>query len=95
LEGLFHGREALKPEEVASHHECDFGKWYDSPSGQAFKNIPVFAAVGKHHEKVHAHALQIVEFFHQNEGRQAAALMESFEAEREKFFAALDALYSA
>ena len=46
LEGLLHGWQALKPEEVASHHECAFGKWYDSSTGQALNAIPVFSVVG-------------------------------------------------
>ncbi|MFH1155565.1 MAG: methyl-accepting chemotaxis protein [Pseudomonadota bacterium] len=95
LEGLLHGRQALKPEEVTSHHECSFGKWYDGPSGQALKAIPVFSVVGQHHEKVHTHARQIVDLYHRGEGQKATELMRSFEEEREKLFLALDDLYLA
>lgn len=95
LEGLLHGRQALKPEEVANHHECSFGKWYDSPEGQALNKIPVFTEVGQHHEKVHTYARQIVDLFHSGESQQAADLMVEFEKEREKLFEALDELYLA
>ncbi|MFZ1987090.1 MAG: methyl-accepting chemotaxis protein [Desulfatitalea sp.] len=95
LEGLLHGRLALKPEEVASHHECAFGKWYDGPRGQALKATPAFAVVGQHHEKVHFFARQIVDLYHRGEGPKAAALMSSFEDEREKLFLSLDELYLA
>lgn len=93
LEGLLHGRDALKPEEVASHHECAFGKWYDSSDGQTLKQIPSFEVVGHHHEKVHTYARQIVDLFHQGETQKATAMLTSFENEREKLFTALDELY--
>jgi methyl-accepting chemotaxis protein len=95
LEGLLHGKQSLKPEEVASHHECAFGKWYDGPSGQALKAIPVFFVVGQHHEKVHSHARKIVDLYHSGEEQKATELMRTFEEEREKLFLSLDDLYLA
>ena len=95
LEALLHGREALKLEEVANHHQCAFGKWYDGPEGQRLKVVPAFNVIGRHHEKVHSYAHQIVDLYHQGEADKAAALMVSFEEERTKLFAALDELYLA
>ena len=95
LEGLLHGRQALKPEEVADHHQCAFGKWYDGPGGQKLKGLAVFETVGRHHEQVHAHARRIVDLYHQGEAQRAADLMEAFEGAREKLFEALDELYLA
>jgi len=93
LEGLLHGRQSLKSEEVTSHNQCAFGKWYDSPEGQSLKSLPAFSVVGNHHEKVHVHARQIVDLFHRGEETKATQLMTSFEEERAKLFAALDELY--
>jgi methyl-accepting chemotaxis protein len=95
LEGLLHGRQALKPEEVADHHQCAFGKWYDGPAGQKLKGIASFQTVGQHHEKVHTHARRIVDLYHQDEKQKAAGLMDEFEKSREKLFEALDDLYLA
>ncbi len=95
LEGLLHGRQALKPEEVADHHQCAFGKWYDGPDGQGLKGIAAFETVGQHHEKVHSYARRIVDFYHQEEKQKAAVLMDDFEQSREKLFEALDELYLA
>ncbi|MBF0468151.1 MAG: CZB domain-containing protein [Desulfamplus sp.] len=95
LESLLHGQQALRPEEVSNHHECDFGKWYDSPSGQSLKEFPAFKVVGQHHEKVHAYARQIVDLYHRGERQKATDLMNLFEDEREKLFLALDELYLA
>lgn len=93
LEGLLNGKDSLTPEEVTSHHDCEFGKWYDSPDGQKLKNISIFNEVGKHHEKIHAYARQIVEMIHKEEKEQAVSFMDEFEIEREKLFEALDELY--
>lgn len=95
LEGLLHGRNALRPEEVTNHHECAFGKWYDGPDGQTCKQIPVFREIGHHHENVHAHAKQIVAMFQNGEKEKAAALLATFETEREALFNKLDELYLA
>ncbi len=95
LEGLLHGRESLSPEEVSNHHQCDFGKWYDGPDGQALKEIAAFVEVGQHHEKVHTYARQIVTYYHEGQREKTLALMKTFESERLKLFEALDRLYVA
>lgn len=93
LEGLLHGKQSLRPEEVTSHHECDFGKWYDGPEGQKLDNFPIFKKVGQHHEKVHSYAKQVVEMVNNGEDKKADSLMEEFEKERDKLFGALNELY--
>ncbi|MDJ0781519.1 MAG: methyl-accepting chemotaxis protein [Desulfosarcinaceae bacterium] len=94
LEGLLHGHSTLRSEEVADHHQCDFGKWYDSPDGQKLHPLPAFKTVGLHHEKVHAHARQIVELVEAGNTDAAAARMSQFEQDREHLFDALDELYA-
>ena len=93
LEALLHGRQALSLEMIANHHECDFGKWYDSLERQAMQDIPAFADTGMHHENVHLYAHRIVESYHRGDSQQTGQLMKTFEAEREELFAALDELY--
>ena len=93
LESLIHGRQTLRTEEVTNHHECDFGKWYDSPEGQKLKNSPVFSKVGNHHEKVHTYAHQIVELVNKGENDKAASLMTEFEKERGRMLETLNELY--
>lgn len=95
LEALIHGKQALIPEEVTSHHECEFGKWYDSSEGQILKDVPAFTKVGLHHQKIHESARQIVEMFHKGKRDEASLLMASFENERGKLFEALNELYTA
>lgn len=93
LEAVLNGKEALRPEEVTSDRECEFGKWYHGPEGQALSDRPYFAEVGEHHAKVHQYAKQIAELAKQGNKDKAAALMLEFEKVREEFFKALDELY--
>ncbi len=93
LEGMLQGSHTLEPEEVCDHHQCEFGQWYLSDGGQALKKIPSFAAVGRHHEKVHSHARNIAEAYGRGEKDKAASLMAEFEKERDELFSSLDELY--
>jgi methyl-accepting chemotaxis protein len=93
LEAVIHGRQALAPEEVTDHHECEFGKWYDGTTGQALKQQPAFKTVGRHHESVHQLARRIVDAAHRKDMSQAKHLMAEFETQREKLFTSLDELY--
>lgn len=93
LEELLHGRQSLSPEEVASHHDCEFGKWYASPDGRALKGTEGYAQVGQYHEKVHSFARQVVEVMQKDDKIEAEKLMANFEDVRLKLFDALDELY--
>ncbi len=93
LEAVLNGKAALRPEEVSSDHECEFGKWYFGTEGQALSDRPFFKEVGEQHAKVHKYAHQIAELMKQGQKDRATALMREFETSREEFFAALDELY--
>jgi methyl-accepting chemotaxis protein len=93
LESLMHGYSTLKPEQVADHHQCDFGKWYDSAGLKDLGHLDSFKEVGKHHEQVHALARQIVSLAQNGRKDEMARLMAQFEAVRLNMFAALDVLY--
>ena len=93
LEAVLNGKEALRPEEVASDRECEFGQWYFGSEGQALRDRPHFAEVGAQHAKVHQLARQIAELIQQGNSKQAGALMQEFETAREQLFKSLDELY--
>ena len=93
FEALLHGNQSLKTEEVNDHHACDFGKWYDGPDGQKLKDISLFKDVGRHHEKVHAIAQELVDVVNKGENEQVERLMVELENARAKMFEALNDLY--
>jgi len=93
LEAVLNGKATLRPEEVFSDHECEFGKWYFGPEGQALRDRPYFKEVGDQHALVHQYAQQIAELMQQGQKDRDQELMRKFEQAREEFFMALDELY--
>ncbi|MFP4579981.1 MAG: methyl-accepting chemotaxis protein [Candidatus Sumerlaeia bacterium] len=92
LEGVLSGVEKISPDQVASHHDCEFGKWYFG-EGQALADCPVFQEVNKHHEAVHDKIKEIVTMVNADRMDDAHRMMADFEKTREKLFEALDELY--
>ncbi len=43
----------VNPDELANHHHCRLGKWYDGVTDQTLRNHPAFRALAVPHEKVH------------------------------------------
>ncbi|OLN25367.1 hypothetical protein DVDV_3419 [Desulfovibrio sp. DV] len=93
LESILLGHLRLDPSEVAGHHQCQFGQWYDGDGRRAFAGHPIYAEVGRFHEQVHALARRVVQFAEQGKDREAATELEDFEAVRVKLFDALNRLY--
>ncbi len=93
FEALLNGKQTLKPEEVSDPHACDFGKWYDSPDAQIFKDSPLYKNVGHYHETIHAIATQLIDLVNNGDIEQAAVIKPEFENAREKMFEALNDLY--
>lgn len=55
------GQKDLHAMKLPDHHTCRFGKWYDSPAGQALSRLPSFSAIVPPHEKVHSIAIKAQE----------------------------------
>ncbi|MCO4783004.1 MAG: CZB domain-containing protein [Candidatus Cloacimonetes bacterium] len=72
LANMIIGKEGLNPNELADHHSCRLGKWYDKVNNTDYTNHPSFKALVSPHEKVHSHGINAVKLF--NEGRMDEAL---------------------
>ncbi|WP_203291889.1 methyl-accepting chemotaxis protein [Maricaulis parjimensis] len=48
------GREAIDPSELADHHACRLGKWYDQVEDASLLGHPAFEALEAPHARVHA-----------------------------------------
>jgi methyl-accepting chemotaxis protein len=69
---MFESNEKLTSSEMGDHHQCSFGKWYDSEGMDKFNHLPILEKVGAHHQAFHALIAEIVQAW--NSGRQAEAL---------------------
>ncbi|MEK9672289.1 MAG: CZB domain-containing protein [Rhodospirillaceae bacterium] len=57
------GHARLNPIELADHHSCRLGKWYDSLKDEAIKKHPAYAATLEPHAAVHAHGIEAARLY--------------------------------
>jgi methyl-accepting chemotaxis protein len=93
LENVIRGRSDLKPEQVASGRECDFGKWYYSDGTVRFGHLPVFQRLGEVHLRVHEVARETVKLAGAGEVTAAERKMNEFTTIKDQLFELLDQLY--
>jgi methyl-accepting chemotaxis protein len=74
LANMVVGKEGLKSSELADHHSCRLGKWYDKVSEKRYTQNPVFRELIYPHEDVHLHGKRAVDLY--NRGDTAGALAE-------------------
>lgn len=53
LSEMLVGLNTLKSTELADHHQCRLGKWYDAVTNRALSEKPAFGALLAPHESVH------------------------------------------
>ncbi|MFP4658433.1 MAG: cache domain-containing protein, partial [Desulfonatronovibrionaceae bacterium] len=94
MENLVHGDISLKPEEVASHHECEFGRWYYADDTQKkLGDMETFKHLGEVHAELHKVARKIAEEIQAGRTEKARSLLEEMEGIRKRLFESLDRLY--
>lgn len=74
LANMVAGREGLNADELADHHSCRLGKWYDSVKDPNFTGDPRFKELLGPHELVHKYGINAVRLY--NDGRVKEALSE-------------------
>ncbi len=57
------GREVLRPDELADHHSCRLGKWYDSQKDPRLTGHPAWTAMMDPHQKVHRAGIEAARAF--------------------------------
>jgi methyl-accepting chemotaxis protein len=92
LSSVMAGYQHLNEDEIPDHHECSFGKWYDSAPAE-LRNMQVFNELGVHHQAVHKSVREAVALQNQNNNSGAHQKLNEFEGERKQLFANLDELY--
>jgi hemerythrin-like metal-binding protein len=93
LEQVIRGRARLRPDEVASGHECAFGRWYDNDGMEQFGDLPLYKELGQAHMQVHETAREIVRLVSKAQTGEAQKHMAGFNKLRKNLFQLLDRLY--
>ncbi len=92
LEAVLAGHKQMKPEEVVSHRDCAFGKWYFS-DGKKFNSLDLYRQIGEFHETVHDQARAVIKSKNAGDTAGAKTQMEKFIAAKDAMFDGLDRLY--
>lgn len=95
LANMMSGRLGLRVDELADHHNCRLGKWYDAVQDPKYKNDPVFKSLVEPHKLVHAHGIKAVEHYNNNDLTAALAEIEMVEKSSKEVLAILETLDKA
>lgn len=74
LANMVIGLEGLKSDELADHHTCRLGKWYDKCEDSSYSSNENFIRLQEPHKLVHYHGRKAVDFY--NSGDMESALEE-------------------
>jgi methyl-accepting chemotaxis protein len=74
LVNMMIGRERLNADELADHHQCRLGKWYDGVQDKKYLSHPAFGALVDPHMLVHKHGKEATRLY--NAGDTEGALRE-------------------
>ena len=92
LETALRGYQTMTVSDITSHHECDFGKWYDTQD-KSWQENEDFIRLGTHHEAVHTIIKKIAGLLENNRPEEAKKELGAFEKARQEMFRYLNVLY--
>ena len=76
--------------DLADHHSCRFGKWYDKLSDPRITASAAYKRIAEPHLQVHAFGKEALAFHHNGDHQSAIAAAGKMEAASQTVFAALD-----
>ena len=80
---------------LPDHHNCRFGKWYDTAGTEKYSASAIFTAIVPPHEKIHAMSKQIMAAFNSGNVDRAKAMYLEMEKVSENIVNHLDRLKSS
>jgi methyl-accepting chemotaxis protein len=92
LANMIIGREGLKADELANHHNCRLGKWYDGLRNTAIGSNSDFIALEAPHAAVHQHGIEAARKFNAGNVKGALGEIDMVNVASEKVLAGLKKL---
>ena len=92
LANMIIGREGLKADELANHHNCRLGKWYDGLRNTAIGLNSDFVALEAPHAAVHQHGIEAARKFNAGNVKGALGEIDMVNVASEKVLAGLKKL---
>ena len=88
------GMSTLRPEELADHHGCRLGKWYDKVDDPQWRSQPAFRALEAPHAAFHQEARQAVDLCARGDRRGAFEAIARMDLASAEVISCLDRLLS-
>jgi methyl-accepting chemotaxis protein len=88
-------RANVNPDELANHHQCRLGKWYDKVDDPALKSHPSFLALEAPHKRVHDMGIEAARLYREGKFEQAVELVAAIEEPSQEVQVRLDELAAA
>jgi methyl-accepting chemotaxis protein len=85
-------RTTLNPDELANHHNCRLGKWYDAVQDPALKSHPAFRALEAPHQRVHQLGIEAARRFRDGDFEGAVDMVSAIEEPSKEVQRLLDEL---
>ncbi len=96
LTPVFEGFTSLDAAEIPSHHQCQFGQWYEQDGAKSScSKLDIFPEIGNQHKGLHQLAIDAVNLYNQGEVSRAKTKFQQFEEMRHSLFDSLDKMYVA
>ena len=92
LSEKFVGRNTVQACDLADHHECRLGKWYDAVQDPAFVGDPLFQRLIEPHAEFHRQGKLAAELHEQGDREAAEEAAEAMEAASADVIGLLEAL---
>lgn len=89
------GRTALTEDELSDHHSCRLGKWYESVSDTALRDLPAFRHLLEPHSEVHRLGKQAARRFARGELAEAAEAVDAMNAASQQVVDLLDEIIAS
>jgi len=95
LADMMVGREALDPDELASHMNCRLGKWYYGDQGLRRKNLQAYKELEGPHKVVHDCGIEAVRKYNSGDKEGALELLKKVDVASKDVVRLLDALIAS
>ena len=90
LSQMLAGRAALNPEELADHHGCRLGKWYDNQTDPDFTSLSEWRELVNPHSEVHQKGIEAARLYRQGDLEGAIAAVKKADSASKEVMALLD-----
>ncbi len=92
IAGALSGGQAIRPSDLATHHTCRLGRWYDTVTDDLMCSLSAYADLAEPHREVHTYGRQVLVALETGQSELANTRMAELRAASGTVLATLDRL---